>query len=172
MFLFIYKAWRMVLAAIRGSNAPPQVGLGIALGMMVGLIPKDSLLVYLFGLVIFATNINLLATSLSAFGFMWIGSWLDPVSHQVGHLILTQQGLQSTFLWLYEQPLVPWTRFNNTVVMGSLVIGLIAFYPVYLASRVLFARWAPRFNAVMVRFWFYRLLAGKKKVTQWSGADS
>lgn len=171
MFLFLYKTTKMILGALRGSNSPAQVGLGIALGMMIGLIPKDSLLVYGLGLVVFSTNVNILATSLSAFGFMWIGALLDPVSHQIGLTVLTQSSLQSTFLWLHEQPIVPWTRFNNTVVMGSLLMGIVLFVPVMLLSKTLFSRWAPRFNEMMIRFWLYRLLAGKEKVAKLAGAD-
>lgn len=171
MFLFLYKSIRMVLAAIRGSNSPAQVGMGIAVGMLIGLIPKDSLLVWAVGLLVFGTTINLLATSISAFCFMWIGYLLDPVSHQVGNLILTQSSLQATFLWLYEQPVIPWTRFNNTVVMGSLAIGIISFFPVYLISQSAFRRIAPRFNNMMIRFWLYRLLIGQDKVAHLAGAD-
>lgn len=171
MFLFIYKTLKMVLAAIRGSNSPGQVGFGIALGMMIGIMPKDSLITYCFGLLIFATNVNLLATSLSAFCFMWLGALLDPVSHQVGHYVLTQSSLQSTFLWLYEQPIIPWTRFNNTIVMGCLLIGTISFFPVYLIGKTIFQKYAPAFNQYMIRYWFYRMLAGQKKVSELVGAE-
>lgn len=171
MFLFLYKALKMLLAAIRGSNSPGQVGFGIALGMVIGLIPKDSLFAYAFGLVVFATNVNLLATSLSAFCFTWIGAFLDPVSHQVGYYVLTQPGLQSTFLWLYEQPLVPWTRFQNTVVMGSLLIGLISAFPVHLIARSSFVRIAPHYNRFMIRFRLYRAMLGKQKVAELVGGE-
>ena len=171
MFLFLYKTIRMVLNAIRGSNSPAQVGAGIALGMIIGLIPKDSLFCYGFGLIVFMTTVNLLATSLSAFAFMWIGALLDPLSHQVGYFVLTQPSLQATFLSLYEMPIIPWTRFNNTVVLGSLIIGLLSFFPVYLISKMTFTRVAPRFNSLMIRFWMYRLLAGKDKVAKLAGAD-
>lgn len=171
MFLFLYKSFKMLIAAIRGSDSPNQVAFGVALGMMIGLLPKDSLLAYFFGLFVFATSVNLLATSLSAFCFMWIAALCDPLSHQLGHFVLTYPSLQTTWLWLYEQPIVPWTRFNNTVVMGSLLVGLCCMYPVFLVSKSMFIRYAPQVNAWMVRFWLYRKIAGQQKVAELTGAE-
>lgn len=164
MFLFLYKSSRMILTAIRGSHSPEQIAFGIALGMVIGLIPKDSLFAFSFGFLIFATSVNLLATSVSAFTFSWIGVLLDPVSHVVGRLILAYPGLQTTWLWLHELPIIPWTRFNNTVVMGSLVIGLLSMLPLYLVSKDLCIRLAPGLQAFLLRFWLYRKLAGRQEL--------
>ena len=40
-----------------------------------------------------------------------------------------------------EIPWVAWTRFNNTVVAGSLAIGVLSFLPVYLLGQVFFRVW-------------------------------
>jgi hypothetical protein len=39
---------------------------------------------------------------------------------------------------------VPWTAFNNTVVLGSALIGLAAFLPVYGITRPIFARFTEK----------------------------
>jgi uncharacterized protein (TIGR03546 family) len=55
----------------------------------------------------------------------------------VGSAILTGAGLEGFFTTLYNLPLVPFTRFNNTVVMGALAAGLALWIPVFLLARVL-----------------------------------
>lgn len=172
MFLFIYKTLRILIAAIRGSDSPKQIGFGIALGMMIGLIPKDSAFALLFGMFVFATSVNVLATTLSAIVFTWIGSMCDPVFHQVGFYVLTHETMEASWIWLYQQPFSAWTRFNNTVVMGSLIIGLFLMFPVYYYSTGLFEAYGAQVSRSLTRFWLYRVLAGKKKIGELAGAES
>jgi uncharacterized protein (TIGR03546 family) len=39
--------------------------------------------------------------------------------------------LEGVWSALYNAPLIPYTRFNNSIVMGSLIFSLVIFYPVY-----------------------------------------
>ena len=52
---------------------------------------------------------------------------------------------------LLDIPFVAFTKFNNTVVMGSLVAGLVLYIPVYIISRLLVKLWrvvlAPKITA-------------------------
>jgi uncharacterized protein (TIGR03546 family) len=50
-------------------------------------------------------------------------------------------------LWtaLYNAPLMPFTRFNNSVVLGSLIVSLILFYPVYSAGRLMIVKYRETF---------------------------
>ena len=171
MFLFLYRMFRLLLAAIRGSDSPQQIAFGVALGLVIGLIPKDSLFAYLFCLFVFATSVNLLAASLSTLFFSWLGSFLDPISHQIGLFVLSLESLESTWIWLYQQPIIPWTRFNNTVVLGSLVVGLILLFPVYLSAKIIYLKCAPGVSRWFIRFWIYRQLLGRKKMAEFVGVE-
>lgn len=172
MFLFIYKTLKILIAAIRGSDSPKQIGFGIALGMMIGFLPKDSAFAMMFGLFVFATSVNLLATTLSVITFALIGSLCDPLFHQVGFFVLTHENLEATWIWLYQQPFSAWTRFNNTVVMGSLLVGLFLMFPIYYYSTGFFEANGARFSRTLTRFWLFRVLAGKKKMAELAGAES
>lgn len=172
MFLFIYKTLKILISAIRGSDSPKQIGFGIALGMMIGFLPKDSVFAMMFGLFVFATSVNLLATTLSVITFALIGSLCDPLFHQVGFFVLTHENLEATWIWLYQQPFSAWTRFNNTVVMGSLLVGLFLMFPIYYYSTGFFEANGARFSRTLTRFWLFRVLAGKKKMAELAGAES
>ena len=60
-----------------------------------------------------------LVVFLAAFFFAFIGWILDPVFHSLGSSILESDSLHSLFTEMYNMPLLPLTRFNNSIVMGA-----------------------------------------------------
>src|SRR4029077_16844645 len=58
------------------------------------------------------------------------------MANKVGLIFLVKiSALKPFWTRLYNMPIVPYTKFNNTLVMGSLVIGLIFFIPIYFLAR-------------------------------------
>ena len=55
---------------------------------------------------------------------------------------------------------MPWTDFNNSIVLGSLVIGLLLLYPMYRLSKPVFARYTVKVAAWAKRYWLTRVLLG------------
>ena len=41
-------------------------------------------------------------------------------------------------------PFMPWTNFNNTIVMGSFATGLVLLWPVHRLSRPVFEKYAEK----------------------------
>lgn len=143
------------------ARSPNQIALGFALGMMVGLVPKGNLIALALVTFLLAARVDLGAGTVAAFAFTWIGYLLDPVSHRIGLGLLGLQTLRPFWGRLYDLPLAPWTAFNNTVVLGSLVLGLALFYPTYRTAR-LFAQWAmPRLVEWLRRYSLGTVLLGE-----------
>ena len=109
--------------------------------MMVGMIPKDSLLAFVFFLLLLISNANLITGFLSAVFFSWLSPILDPLSHNVGVTVLTYEGLQPWFCQLDALPLAAWARIENTVVTGSFIIGILLMLPLYFVSYRVMARY-------------------------------
>ncbi len=141
-----------------GDDSARRLAMGVSFGVIIGLLPKDSLLVWAIGVILMITTANLLCAMVSGFLFSWVGFLLDPFTHKLGGLMLTAEGLEPTWTWLYEVPLMPWTRFNNTVVMGSLILGLVLAVPVYLLSFRFFQTWGLVIHNRMRKTWIYRWL--------------
>ena len=55
---------RLMVSTFRGAQSPQQLAWGVTLGMAFGLIPNDSLLVAILGVVILATKTNLFVDTL------------------------------------------------------------------------------------------------------------
>jgi uncharacterized protein (TIGR03546 family) len=62
---------------------------------------------------------------------------LDPLFHQIGLAVLTLPALHSLWTDLYSSTLWRLERFNNSVVMGSLVVSLALFVPMVAGGNVL-----------------------------------
>jgi len=94
-------------------------------------------------------NVNIPAAFFGVALFSAFAFFLDPLFHELGYYLLTQiKGLIPLWTALYNMPIAPLTRFNNTVVMGSLVTSLVMFLPIYFGFKrlVLYyrAHWAEK----------------------------
>lgn len=125
------------------ADAAPQLAAGLALGMVIGLLPKGNLIAGVLTVALLVVRVNLTAAMAGASLFSLIGMLLDPLTGRIGAALLGWGPLQSTWTCLYGLPLVPWTRFNNTVVLGSLVLGLALAGPVFWGAWTAIERYRP-----------------------------
>ena len=141
MIIALANLLMLMRGSLRGVDSSRQLAAGVVLGMLIGLTPKISLMVIFFGLILIVSKANLITGILSALFFTWISPLLDPVSHNLGVMLLTHESLQPFFCEITQSPLVAWTRIENTVVTGSVIIGLFLILPVHHISYRLFARY-------------------------------
>lgn len=167
MLFWFIRPLRLLAGVLKANANSKQIALGVALGMLLGLIPKGNLIAIAFTTLLFASRVHLGAAVLSSIGFSWVGLLLDPLADRLGGALLTWGPLQPLLAGLYELPLAPWTHFNNTVVFGSLILGLLAFYPVYRGSRWGFVRYSPVAAERMKRYRLYHVLFGTELLTSW-----
>lgn len=144
-----------LIRIIHSETDPRQISLGFALGMIPGLTPLTSLhnLLVLVAILFFRVNIGAAMLSWGVFKILTYA--LDPLFHQIGLFLLTRVAfLQGLWTALYNAPLVPYTRFNNTVLMGSLIFSLLAFYPVYWGGKFMIVKYREtlmeRFNRLRI----------------------
>jgi uncharacterized protein (TIGR03546 family) len=67
----------------------------------------------------------------------------------VGSSILEMDALRGLFTTMYNVPLLPLTRFNNTIVMGSGVVTIILSPVVYVLSLIMIKKYR---STVVARF--------------------
>ena len=120
------------------GNLRAQFGLGISLGLLIGIIPKDSLLPWAIGLFTLLVPVNLGATLIAVAIGSVLSVSMDVFAHGIGQIVL---GNATALNWLvrwFELPLFAWTRLNNTVVMGLTTIGILSAIPAYLIAHALY----------------------------------
>ncbi len=121
---FLLKQIFAFLKLLNSETGTQQIAWGIAAGFILGMTPTLSLQSLLVFLCLFIFRIQIGAAFVSAFFFSFLAYLLDPIFDSAGSRVLESEGLQGVFTTLYNLPLIPLTRFNNSVVMGS---GIVAF---------------------------------------------
>ncbi len=124
-----------IFRILNAEATPRQIAGGVALGMIIGLTPTFSLHNVVVVFLIMVIRVNLTAAILSMFAFDLVGFALDPLSDWLGYSILISTTLRPVWVEAYNASVIPFTHFNNTVVMGSVVISLILLYPVFLSTQ-------------------------------------
>ncbi len=144
MLLWIYKLVKSVRRALLSEDSAKQLAWGIALGLLLGLVPKGNLLApcLLLGILCLAVN-HTLAIATAAVVTL-TGGFIDPLSHRIGLEILSQPSARDVLADFQRLPVAPWLSLNNTVVLGGFTLGLAALLPVYWVARPLLERYKAR----------------------------
>ncbi len=145
------------LKLLNSENGTNQIAAGVVCGMFLGFTPAFSLQTLAVIFVLFFFRIQIGAATIAAVFFKLFAFALDPVFDQVGSGVLEADAFHSVFTTLYNLPIIPMTRFNNSIVMGSGLVALILAPFVFLGSRVLIALYREK---VVARF---------KKTLFWKG---
>jgi uncharacterized protein (TIGR03546 family) len=130
------------LLKILNSDADPsQISLALGFALLSGLLPffSPATLVILF--IVFILRVNLSAYLLGTAFFSGLAYLLDPLLHRIGLALLTAAPLEGLWTALYNSTLWRIQRFNNSVVMGGLVFGMLCFVPLVLLSNALVRRY-------------------------------
>jgi len=143
MIIWTIKLYKSIKAAIAGRRYPHQLAAAVAFGALLGVVPHGNLLALAILIVVLSLRLNHAMAGITAIGVSFAATRLDPYSHVVGNHILTDArwGESATRAW--QLPIVPYTDLNNTVVLGSFAIGVLALIPIFLVTYPIFRMFAP-----------------------------
>jgi uncharacterized protein (TIGR03546 family) len=136
MLSAIVSPIRRIITALVASNSPHELAVGFTLGLIIGLVPKGNLIALSLFVMLFSLRCNKGISLVAAVLFSFAAAWTDPVAHQIGTFILNIESIQANYASVLQFPLGPWLGFNNTVVSGSLLMGLYSAYPAYWITRI------------------------------------
>ena len=134
---------RNLLRVFAAERTPHQLALGAAIGLLIGVLPKGNLLAVTATFLLFALRVNMGIGLTTAFLISLLGPSLDQLTHGIGVRVLQTPLVYGLLSHGYQLPLVPWTSLNNSIVVGSLLLGLTLVYPTYHLSRQLAERVLP-----------------------------
>lgn len=121
---------------LRSAASPKQIGAGFIIGMIIGLTPFCTLHNLILIILLIILNVNIATAIFSFIIFGAIGYLLDPLFHHLGYFILVDiETLNGLWTWMYNLPVIALSRYNNTVIMGSLLTALILCIPVFILVR-------------------------------------
>ncbi|HZK20154.1 MAG TPA: TIGR03546 family protein, partial [Treponemataceae bacterium] len=118
--------------SLNSNGHPGEIAHACALGMLLGIMPKNNALWW----IIFIFTLFMRINKGSYFIFIIIASlltpFLDSFFDSFGYLILTLPQLYGLFSNLLDIPFVGFLKFNNTIVMGSFACGVLVYIPMYI----------------------------------------
>lgn len=145
------KGAAKLINALNGNVKKTQIAAGFSWGLLLGLVPVgNAFWITLFFISFFFRHNH--GAKISALAFVKIISPLFIYQlHALGEFILVDiQSLQPLFTTMYNMPFVPFTKFNNTLVMGGLSAGLLLYLPVFI-SLILFIPFYRNYIAPKIR---------------------
>lgn len=151
---------RATIGVLLANDSSRQIAAGVAIGVVLGFVPKATLLAVLVGVVLCALRVNKAAGLMTAAGVAALAPMTDAFTHKLGLKVLTIPSLQPTFAAFYDAPLGPWWGLQNSVTCGALLVGLYLSYPVYLVTRGVVERVRPRAVRWILKYKLGRMLFG------------
>ena len=133
--LTLLKLIQSIIKTLHSDGTPGQVAAGIALGSALGLTPLVNVHNLLIFSLIVILNVSFGGGMLGWMLFVPVGFLLDPVFHSIGLQLLEAPSLRAMWTDWYNTPLLPYTNFNNTVVLGSVVGWAVLAVPIYFAAK-------------------------------------
>lgn len=160
--LALLKLIQSIVKTLHSDGSPGQVAAGIALGSALGLTPFLNVHNLLIFACIVLLNVSFGGAMLGWMVFVPVGFLLDPVFDLIGRRLLTDPGLTPFWTRWYNTPLVPYTNFNNTVVLGSVVGWLVLAIPIFVLARIGVVRYRATIGERVRRSRFYQAVTASK----------
>lgn len=134
--LTLLKLLKSLVQTLHSDGSPSQIAAGVMLGACLGLTPLMNAHNALIVVLLCVLNVSFAAGMLGWALFAPLGFVLDPLFDRIGRaLLIDSPALAPLWTRLDSIPLVPYTNFNNTVVLGSVVAWIVLAPGIYLAAR-------------------------------------
>jgi uncharacterized protein (TIGR03546 family) len=135
--LVLLKLLQSLVRTLHSDGTPHQIAMGVAFGAALGLTPLVNVHNGIVLVILIMFNVSFGAGLLGWALFTPVGFLLDPLFEATGRALLVDTpALLPLWTTMDHTPLVPFTNFGNTVVLGSVVGWLVLFVPIYLLARL------------------------------------
>ncbi len=130
-----------LLRILNSETAPINISIGICFGLVVGFTQMWSVhnLIILFIVLFF--RVNLSAFILGTLVFKSLSFLFNGVFHQIGLSLLTAEFYKDIGTYLYNTTFWKFDRINNTIIVGSMVVSIIGFLPMFFLLNVLIKKY-------------------------------
>ena len=121
-----------IIKLLHSENGASQIAAGLTIGFFMGLSPLFTLqgAIFIFLLLLLRVQIGA-AIAMSAVTKL-TAILLTPFLSSIGQYFLTNESFNGFYTTLYNLPLVPFSKFNHSVVMGGLVLSIVLGPVLYL----------------------------------------
>lgn len=127
----MFRYIKSFFLALNANAHPGDIAHGISLGLALALVPRANLLWgFMFFFFLFV-RVNKGSFFLTLILTSFLVPFLDISVEALGFWVLSLNFMEGVYSTLYQTPFVGLTRFNNTMVAGGVLTGIITYLPVY-----------------------------------------
>jgi len=155
---FLLNQLFQLLKLLNSDKGTNQIAAGVALGVVLGFSPALSLQYLIVICIMLFFRVQIGAAFIAGTFFAFPAYLIDPWADSIGQKVLESPGLQPLFTALYNMPIVPFTRFNNSVVMGSGIIGFILAPIMFFVSRIVIIKYRAQIVSRFQQSKFWKLV--------------
>ncbi|MBQ1949573.1 MAG: TIGR03546 family protein [Treponema sp.] len=143
---------------LNSNSKPSQIANSFCIGLILGFMPKNNVLWYIL-LVFFAfVRINKCGYCIMILLGSLFAYLLDGFFDSIGYAVLTFEPMEAVFAGLLDIPFVGFTKFNNSVVCGSFIFGLLCYLPLFLLVCVFIKFWRNTLAPVLINSKLFKAL--------------
>lgn len=137
----LFKQLYGFIKLLNSDTGTNQLAAGMACGIILGFAPTFSIQTLIVFLLVFMFRIQAGAAFATAFFFKLFAWLLDPAFHALGSKVLELESMRPLYITLYNMPIIPLTRFNNSIVMGAALVSFILAIPGFFIFKVLIEKY-------------------------------
>jgi len=143
-----------LLKELNSAQSEKLISLAVVLGMIAGFLPFFNVFTFLIFFVAFIIRVPL-GLFLASWGvFEIIGALLDPLFATSGYYILTSSFLKPLWEFIYNLPFMRWSGYNNTVVMGGFVWGVVIGSVIFVLMNKSFSFYREKLSLITKKYKF------------------
>jgi uncharacterized protein (TIGR03546 family) len=152
-----------IIKILRSNESPNQIAAGFILGMILGITPFLSLINILIIFVIIIVSVNISSAILAYAVFTAVVYLGDPLFNSLGYWLLVNVSfLKPIWIFFYHAPIIPYTSYNNTVYLGSLVVAILLLWPVLKGVKAFVINYREKYDKRVQNWkWIKALKASK-----------
>lgn len=156
------RAAAKILKVLNSEAEPRQISLAFCFSMIAGFTPLFSIHNALVLLLVLVLRVNLSTFILGLVFFSGMAYLLDPIFHVIGLNILTANPLENLWTAMYNSAFFRIAKFNNSIVMGSLIFSLLFFIPLYFFTNFLIVKYREKVLHWVQESHIMKLIKGSK----------
>lgn len=130
-----------ILKTLNSNSKLSEIAHAICCGMILGFMPKSNVLWFLLFFLFCFIRINKACYLLFTILFSLVTPYVDPLFNKIGYWLLSIDSFIPTYQKMLEIPFLPLTKFNNTIVIGSLFSGIVLYLPVFILTGLFVYLW-------------------------------
>lgn len=134
------------VAALNSNNRPGEVAAALTFGVLLAMLPSSNLTWAAILSLTFFLKINFGAEMVMTAVLKPFAPLFDPFFDYFGYKILTIEALQPMYTKLSNMPIVPFTGFNNTAVIGTLAVMVVLAVPIFFLFKFLLKLYREKFR--------------------------